>query len=287
MGGGLWEMVCMIDIVKSLKLFCLETVLAALLLSSCSQQEAGTPTSPSALSAAPVAFATDENATLPGRITLTLTSESLIRQALDQIEEPDNRDVEQIYVGSFGRQFMYRCFFTGELSSYEQVCSCLEINGTFYDLMLYENSSYDACQIGETLIDAPQTIYAFNIVLGANYAQRQYLCIEDGIPYIIAQIDCASEVDLDGDHKEETVYLHGTPMQAILYLWDFESGTISHVDINAALGDTVECLSVHDVRTDSGVFFVASWFDVEEQVSYEARYIIRKEEDGSVVMLRQ
>jgi len=138
----------------------------------------------------------------------------------------------------------------------DQLYSYLEVGGKDYDLNLYPDSPYDAGPITETGIQEQYAvIYAYDIGLGADYFQRQYFYITNGIPYLVAQIDNASEADIDGDGSIETTSSHGLPMNTTLYLWDLAERMVSYADLNAALN------SASVVFDDSNHVFIAAYYD--------------------------
>ena len=111
-------------------------------------------------------------------------------------------------------QGMYKSNYAEGTDFFDKICSYLEVEGKLYDLMLYSDfdSPYDAYLVEATNIKAPYTVYAFDIQIGSNFAERQYFFIEGGVPYLLAQIACASEVDVNNDGFDETIFSNGLPM---------------------------------------------------------------------------
>ena len=169
-------------------------------------------------------------------VPLAFIEESLLNEEFPNFSS--NFDMEIEYVVDLGAatQVMYRNKSPEAASGEMPLCSYLEVAGKRYDLAGFSESFYDSCDAVRTNIKSPSTVYAYDIIMGANYAQRQYFTIENNKPRLIFRIDCAFESDVDDDGWDESVYMHGLNMQTQLYVWDVENGVVYHVDINDALG---------------------------------------------------
>ena len=87
----------------------------------------------------------------------------------------------------------------------------------------------------------------------------------------MAQIDKASDVDVDNDGWDETVLSDGVLTQTKLYLWDIDNGVISFADINAALDSRYV---IHN-RKDGESIFSAGYYDTVEMTPREVLLIYR------------
>ncbi|MDR1589052.1 MAG: hypothetical protein LBS51_02540 [Oscillospiraceae bacterium] len=150
-------------------------------------------------------------------------------------------------------------FYSGakdDRNGFGSLLSYLDISGNLYQLSEYLETPYDATEIRRTKIKAANEIFAYDIIKGAAYHQRQYFVIEDDIPYIIARIDCAVDTDIDGDGWDETLYSHGLPMSTKIFIWEADDNKIKYADLNAALHSQDVDYSFDDER-----IFVALYRD--------------------------
>ena len=171
-------------------------------------------------------------------VPLAFIEESLISEEFPYFISNFDMKIEYVVDLGAATQVKYRIKSPEAASGEMPLCSYLEVAGKRYDLAGFSESFYDSCDAVRTNIKSPYTVYAYNIILGADYAQRQYFTIENNIPRLIFRIDCAFESDVDDDGWEESVYMHGLYMQTQLYVWDVENGAVYHADINDALGSS-------------------------------------------------
>lgn len=207
-------------------------------------------------------------------INLEFVTISLDIQELPSFDVDTVGSIVQTIELGFGTQVMYKS--GAATTGNEQLYSYLEVNDIYYDLTLYPDSPYDAGVISETNIKAPYKVYSYDIGLGANYIQRQYIFVENGIAYLIAHIDSASEEDVDNDGWDETIYQHGLPMNTLLYVWDIENGIISYADLNSALNST----SVFYDHLDGLIMFVAQYLDTAKATT---RNVTLRYTDGMIM----
>lgn len=128
-------------------------------------------------------------------------------------------------------------FYTSDRDEGNKTHSYITVNGQHYYLGETLGNDTYSFHLTPSSITNTMQIYEWNEAVGANYTRTRFLVLQDGYPYLIAEMDGHTiHHDIDEDGEMETIATVGTVADTTLYEWDFANQRYSLVNLNNVVG---------------------------------------------------